>query len=140
MLTQRKNIMNKNSFYLSLYNKIESFKPNVLEIICFVLYIISTITLSCFHEPWFDEFQSWGISKDSIYNILFVIPHYEAHPPLWHLILKCFTSFDIPAELSIKIPNLLFMFASIWLLLFKSPFPRIIRLVLHILFFINMQL
>ena len=91
--------MNKNSFYLNLYNKIESFKPNVLEIICFVLYIIGTIVISCFHEPWFDEFQAWGISKDSIYNILFVIPHYECHPPLWHLILKCFTSLNLPAEL-----------------------------------------
>lgn len=131
--------MNKNSFYANLYDKIENFKPNVLEIIFFVLFVIGTITISYFHEPWFDEFQSWGISKDNIYNLLFVIPHYEVHPPLWHLVLKCFTSFDIPAELSLKIPNLLFMFASVYLILFKSPFPKIIRLTLPFTYYIFYQ-
>lgn len=135
----KRNTMNKNSFYANLYNKIENNKPNVLETIFFVLFMMGTITIACFHEPWFDEFQSWGISKDSIYNILFVIPHYEGHPPLWYLVLKCFTSLNIPAELSLKIPNLLFMFASVWLLLFKSPFPKIIRLTLPFTYFIFYQ-
>lgn len=134
----RRNIMNKNSF-LSLYNKIEGYNSRSPEILCFIIYILSVITLSFFHEPWFDEFQAWGISRASIHDILFVIPHFEVHPPLWHLVLKCFSSFNLPAELCIKIPNLIFVFASVWLIIFKSPFPRVVRLTLPFTYFIFYQ-
>ncbi len=114
-------------------------KNNCIEIIFFIIFCISVIILSLFHEPWFDEFQAWGISKDSIYNILFVIPHFEGHPPLWYLILKCFSHFNVNCELGIKIPNLLFMFAAVWLLIFKSPFPIIVRLTLPFTYFLFYQ-
>ncbi len=114
-------------------------KNNILEILCFIFFCVGTIIITCFHEPWFDEFQAWGISKDSVYNILFVIPHTEGHPPLWYLILKCFSFFNINCEFGIKIPNLLFMFGAVWLLIFKSPFPRIVRLTLPFTYFIFYQ-
>ena len=117
----------------------ETFKKYIWEIVTFILFCVSTITLSFFHEPWFDEFQAWGIAKDSIYNILFVIPHYESHPPLWHLIIKFFQQFTTNPELAIKIPNLMIMFTAVWLLIFKSPFPKKIRLVLPFTFFIFYQ-
>jgi len=114
-------------------------KNNILEIIIFVFFCIAVIFLSFFHEPWFDEFQAWGISKDSIYNILFVIPHFEGHPPLWYLILKIFSSLNLNPELGVRIPNLLFMFGAVCLLIFKSPFPRIVRLSLPFTYFIFYQ-
>ena len=114
-------------------------KNNALEIFFYCLFCVSTIVLSIYHEPWFDEVQAWAISKDSLYNILFFLPHYEGHPPLWHLILKCFSNFNVPVEYGIKIPNLLFMFGAVWLLMFKSPFPKIIRLVLPFTYFIFYQ-
>ena len=114
-------------------------KNNTLEIIFYCLFCILTIFLSSYHEPWFDELQAWAISKDSISNILFFLPHYEGHPPLWHLILKCFSYFNVPVEYGIKIPNLLFMFAAVWLLMFKSPFPKSVRLVLPFTYFIFYQ-
>ena len=117
--------MNKNNFYLSLYKKIEGIQSHRLETISYVLYILTTIFVAFFHEPWFDEFQAWGISKASLYSIFFQIPHFEGHPPLWHLVLKCFTSFNIHPELAIKIPNLLFMYIAVWLVVFKSPFSRL---------------
>jgi len=41
-----------------------------------------------FHEPWFDEVQAWMIARcATIKELLTVIPHYEGHPPLWHMIL-----------------------------------------------------
>ncbi len=120
-------------------NIIKINKDNITEIVCFILFIILAVFISFFHEPWFDEFQAWGISKDSIYNILFKIPHYEGHPPLWHLILKCFSSFNIHPEISLKIPNLIFMFSAVWLLIFKSPFYRIIRVTLPFTYFIFYQ-
>ena len=110
-----------------------------LEKIVFVLFCILTGIVSFFHEPWFDELQAWAISKDTLYNILFVIPHYEGHPPLWHLILKSFSYFDVPFEYGLKIPNLLFMFATVWLLIFKSPFSKVVRLLLPFTYFIFYQ-
>ena len=114
-------------------------KNNVLEIVCFCLFCILTAFLSCFHEPWFDEFQAWGISKDTVYNILFVIPHYEGHPPLWHLILKIFSSLNFHPEIGIRIPNLLFMYGAVWLIIFKSPFTPPLKLLLPFTYFLFYQ-
>ncbi len=114
-------------------------KNNLTEILVFILFCICTIVVSIFHEPWFDEVQAWAISKDSIINILFLLPHYEGHPPLWHLILKCFSHFNMPVEYGVKIPNLLFMFGAVWLLIFKSPFPKTIKLILPFTYFIFYQ-
>ena len=109
------------------------------EKIVFVLFGLLIVFVSFFHEPWFDELQAWEISKDSLYNILFVIPHLEGHPPLWHLILKCFSSLSISPELGVRIPNLLFMFGAVWLLIFKSPFSKVVRLLLPFTYFIFYQ-
>lgn len=112
---------------------------NLAEIICFALYCIGVILITIFHEPWYDELQAWAISKASIHDILFFIPHYEGHPPLWHLILKIFSSLNFNPEIGIRIPNLLFMFGAVWLLIFKSPFPKAVKLTLPFTFFLFYQ-
>ena len=95
--------------------------------------------ISFCHEPWRDEFNGWAISKDTIYNILFVIPHFDGHPPLWYMILKCFSSLNFNPEIGIKIPNLILMFLSAFLLIFKSPFPKPFKLLLPFTYFIFYQ-
>ena len=115
--------------------KTEIILKKLPEIIIFLIYTILIVIISRYHEPWFDEFQAWGISKDSIYNILFVIPHYEGHPPLWHLILKCFSSLKVPAELGMKIPNIIFITGAMWLLIFKSPFKLKYRIIIPFTYF-----
>jgi len=114
----------------------EYIKTHSIELAAFILYVFLLITIGIYHEPWFDEFQAWGISKDSIFNILFVIPHYEGHPPLWHLILKCFSVFNVPAEIGLRIPNIIFISAAMWLLIFKAPFKRIYRVILPFTYFL----
>lgn len=114
-------------------------KNNTAEIICFLLYCIGVIFITIFHEPWYDEFQAWEISKASLHDILFFIPHYEGHPPLWHLILKIFSSLNFNPEIGIRIPNLLFMFGAVWLLVFKSPFPKAVKLTLPFTYFLFYQ-
>ncbi len=114
-------------------------KNNLLEIIIFSIFCISVIALSCFHEPWFDELQAWGISKDSIYNILFVIPHYEGHPPIWHLLLKPFSWMNLFPDTGLKIVNLAFMLPAVWMLIFKSKLPAPVRYLLPFTYFIFYQ-
>ena len=131
--------MKVSNFCNRIYTYINGDKTLKFEKTAFLFFTFTVILVSCFHEPWFDEFQAWGISKDSLYNILFVIPHYEGHPPLWHLIIKCFSVFNINPELCLKIPNTIFITLSVWLIIFKSPFPRIIRLLLPFTYFILYQ-
>ncbi len=114
-------------------------KNNFWEIICFIIFCLCVFIVSFFHEPWLDEFQAWSISKDSLYNILFTVPHLEGHPQLWHLILKCFSAFKLNPEIGIRIPNFIFIFTAVWLLIFKSPFPKAIRLALPFTYFLFYQ-
>lgn len=123
----------------NLYLKLESVPSLKFEKIAFCCFCFLVILISFFHEPWFDESQAWGISKDSLYNILFVIPHHEGHLPLWHLIIKFFSIFNIDFELCLKIPNTIFIILGTWFLIFKSPFPRTVRLFLPFTYFIFYQ-
>jgi len=114
-------------------------RKNYIEIIFYFLFCISVIIVSFFHEPRFDEFEAWGISKESVSDILFFIPHYECHLPLWFLILKCFSFFNISPDLGIKIPNLIFMMGAVYFLIFKSPFPKAVKITLPFTFYIFYQ-
>ena len=79
------------TFTQSFSQRLDAFErlPGVApEWIAFALYVALLCIVASFHEPWFDEAQSWQIARvASLRDILFSIPHYEGHPPLWHLLL-----------------------------------------------------
>ncbi|WP_422113966.1 ABC transporter ATP-binding protein [Gardnerella sp. DNF00622A] len=109
------------------------FKPRNLQdshnartlalLLAFVLYIAIIAIVMCFHEPWFDEAQSWLIARDSsLTDIISVRPHYEGHPPFWNLLLAIAAKNGVPYEFGIK--GIQLVCASLlgaWLI-FKSPF------------------
>lgn len=110
------------------------------DVITLIIYLLGVCTISFFHEPWFDEAQAWAIARSgTIKEILFEIPHYEGHPPLWHLILVPFAKLGAPYELSLAIVNIFFMTLAVAVLLFKSPFPKLIRCLLPFNFFLFYQ-
>lgn len=110
------------------------------DVITLIIYLLGVCTVSFFHEPWFDEAQSWAIARSgTIKEILFEIPHYEGHPPLWHLILVPFAKLGAPYELSLAAVNIFFMTLAVAVLLFKSPFPKLIRCLLPFNFFLFYQ-
>lgn len=110
------------------------------DIITLIIYLLGVCTISFFHEPWFDEAQAWAIAKTASYKeILFTLPHYEGHPPLWHLILSPFAKLGAPYELSLAIVNIFFITLAVAILLFRSPFPKIIRCLLPFNFFLFYQ-
>lgn len=110
------------------------------EVFLFCVLLISYFTISFFHEPWFDEAQSWQIAKcASIREILFEIPHYEAHPPLWHLMLAIPAKLGMPYELSLSVMSGIATLASGWILLFYSPFPKLVRRLLPFHYFLFYQ-
>lgn len=110
------------------------------DVITLIIYLLRVCTVSFFHEPWFDEAQAWAIARSgTIKEILFEIPHYEGHPPLWHLILVPFAKLGAPYELSLAAVNIFFMTLAVAVLLFKSPFPKLIRCLLPFNFFLFYQ-
>lgn len=110
------------------------------DVITLIIYLLGVCTVSFFHEPWFDEAQAWAIARSgTIKEILFEIPHYEGHPPLWHLILVPFAKLGAPYELSLAAVNIFFMTLAVAVLLFKSPFPKLIRCLLPFNFFLFYQ-
>lgn len=94
-------------------------------LLAFVLYIAIIAIVMCFHEPWFDEAQSWLIARDSpIASIFSVRPHYEGHPPFWNLLLAIAAKNGVPYEFGIKgIQLVCAILLGAWLI-FKSPFKH----------------
>ncbi|SEH76582.1 hypothetical protein SAMN02910265_02574 [Ruminococcus flavefaciens] len=101
-----------------------------------IIYISGLIFVGCFHEPWFDESQAWLIARCASFKELFTyVPHYEGHPPLWHLILSVFAKNGAPFDLTIKAINITFSAAAMALLIFRSPFPKAVRYILPFTYF-----
>ena len=122
-------------------DKIASFKAKKRTfIIVFILYIILLSAVTYFHEPWFDEAQAWQISRcASLSDILFKIPHYEGHPQLWHLLLLPFAKTGMPYEFSLAFVNILFCAAAVWILIFRTKLPDLMRLTLPFTYFFFYQ-
>ena len=105
-----------------------------------ILFAAAYVVISAFHEPWFDEAQAWQIARcASLREMLFEIPHYEGHPPLWWLILAIPAKLGSPFELGLKAVGFLISTASASLLLFRSRLPRILRLTLPFTYFFFYQ-
>ncbi len=114
------------------------FKDNKrAEWLAFILFIVLYILVAIFHEPMYDEAQAWMIARDaSWYELMFKIPHYEGHPPFWHLILACFAKTGVPFELGLRIPSAIFCFTAVGLLIFRSPFPKTVKCLLPFTYYI----
>lgn len=93
-----------------------------------------------YHEPWYDEAQSWLIARDAgIGELLRTITHYEGHPPLWVFILMPIAKSGIPFEIGIKTVNFLFAVAAMGIFVFKAPFRPIIRFTVPFTYFFFYQ-
>lgn len=117
--------------------KIQGKGPEIF-VACF--YGIAHLVMAIFHEPWYDEAVAWQIAKSASYKkIFFEIPHYEGHPPMWHLILSPFAKLGMPYELSLTIISLIFTGIAVVLILWYSPFPRIVKWLLPFNYFFFYQ-
>ncbi len=110
------------------------------EFIALALYAGLYILITVYHEPWFDEAQSWQIGRYcSLREMLFVAPKYEGHPSFWWLLLAIPSKLGVPYELGLKGVGLLLSTAVAGMILFRSPFPRPVRLLLPFTYFLFYQ-
>lgn len=107
------------------------------EWLAFGLFVVIYIVSAILHEPMYDEAQAWMIAKDASWReILWEIPHYEGHPPFWHLILAIFAKSGFSIDVGLRIPGAIFSLSAVWLIIFKSPFPRAVRCLLPFTYYI----
>ena len=119
---------------------VKLFKDIVISRILYCTFCILLVLIMFFHEPWFDEAQAWMIARDaSLYEILFIVPHYEGHPALWSLLLAIPAKLGIPFEIGLKTIGFIITIFSIYLIIFKSSFPKTIKYSLPFSFFFFYQ-
>lgn len=92
-----------------------------------------------YHEPWADEAQSWQLARSLSLPALFqTYIRYEGSPGLWHFLLW------ILIRLHVSYSGLHWIcgataVAATSLLVFKSPLPRYLRLLLPFTYFLLFQ-
>lgn len=113
---------------------------NHARALSFIAYMAVVAVVMYFHEPWFDEAQSWLIARDSSFaDFLTLRPHYEGHPPLWTLLLSIPAKTGVPYEIGLK--GVQFLCAALlggWLI-FRAPFNRFTIALLPFTYFICFQ-
>ncbi|MGA2535082.1 MAG: hypothetical protein ABSF53_03635 [Terracidiphilus sp.] len=91
------------------------------------------------HEPWADEAQAWQLARTlSLGDLFKTFIRYEASPGLWHLLLWILSRAHVSYAGLHWICGSIAV-ASTALLLFKSPFPRYLRLTLPFTYFLIFQ-
>ena len=115
-------------------------KNNRPECICFGFLIALALFAFGVHEPWYDEIQAWQIARTaSWYDILFRIPHFEGHPPLWFVLLAIPAKAGISGLVALRFIGMTTLMLSGFLIIFKAPFPRWIRFLLPFTYFLFIQ-
>ena len=82
------------------------------------------------HELWGDEIHSWNIAKASgSFFELISNTRYEGHPPVWYIILWTISKFTHD-PFAIQVIHLVIAWLIVFVVLFYSPFPFIIRILI----------
>lgn len=111
----------------------------ITNIIIFLLFAILTFFIGLHHEPWADEAQAWLIARDcTISNMILHVLKYEGHPILWFGILRALNILHFPYKLLFIIPWIASCL-GIYLLIFKSKLPTIIKYLFPFTYFIFFQ-
>ena len=85
---------------ISRYNAVPAFKAGTVILLIYGLLLAVLLLL---HVPTLDEAQAWLIARDATYkDILLYLPHYESHPPFWHLLLSIPAKLGVSYELGLK--------------------------------------
>ncbi len=96
--------------------------------LAFAALVMLLVVGGAYHEPWFDEAQSWLIARDATpWTMVSHLMHYEGTPGLWHLLLWGLQRFGYPYRGFWLISSTLAAAGS-WVILYRSPFPLWMRL------------
>ena len=97
---------------------------NRILVAFFALYACVTLYTVVHHEPGRDETAPWLVVRDTAFLDIFRELHYQLHPFLWYLIMFPFAKLGLPC-FTIAILNWLMAAGIVYLLLWRSPFPKL---------------
>ena len=90
---------------------------------------VALVVLGVIHQPWFDEAQAWLLARDSSPWGLFAHHlRHEGSPGLWHLVLMGPAKLGLPYR-TISVVSGLGALAGTALLLWRSPFPVLVKVI-----------
>ena len=91
------------------------------------------------HEPWADEAQAWQIARSNTLPALFhTAIHYEISPGLWHAFLWLLVRLHLPYA-GLPWVSASIALCGVCLLLFASPLPLALRVMLPFTYFFAFQ-
>ena len=102
------------------------------------LYAAAVAFAIRFHEPWADEAQAWQIARSLPLWRMFHVLRYEGSPGLWHLLLWCLIRLHVSYAGMHWVTGVVAL-GGVAVLLFDSPFPRWLKLLLPFGFFLLFQ-
>lgn len=109
------------------------------ELSALLIYAALVAVAIPFHEPWVDEAQAWQLARSlSLASLFKTYIRYEGSPGLWHLLLWMMTRIHISYAGLHWICGA-FATAAVSLLIFRSPFPRYLKLSLPFTYFLFFQ-
>lgn len=114
-------------------------KETLINIIIFILFAVLTFIVGIHHEPWADEAQAWLIARDcTIPEMIVHVLKYEGHPLLWFVILRFLNFLHFPYS-SLFVAAWGAVCVGVYLILFKSKLPPIIKYLFPFSYFIFYQ-
>src|SRR5574344_1272055 len=124
------------TFFARFVRKVNRYDRRCVNVTVTVTAMVFYLILLCFHELCCDEAQAWLIARYASYSdMLFYLPHYEGHIPFLYLIYSIPAKLGLPAKPVMTVLHLLSVFAAVYLIEFRSPFPNIVRIVLPFMYF-----
>lgn len=99
-------------------------------VLALLVYLLALGCAIAHHELWGDEIHSWNIAKASTgWRDLIANSRYEGHPPLWYVVLFAISRFTHQL-IYLQLVHGLIAGSVVGLLLFASPFPPVVRILL----------
>lgn len=133
MLCTKVNTIHHHLFKMNIpgiTNKNVSPSAKIILWLAFGVYVFVACYTMLHHELWGDELHSWNMAKTSnTFLELMQNRRYEGHPPVWHIILWLITRFTHNPEY-MQWLHLCIAAMAVYLVLFRSPLPLIIRILI----------
>lgn len=105
-------------------------KSKIFIIVVMLLFITLTTIGVLHHEPWFDEAQAWLIAQDLNFGELLKYMKYEGHLFMWFLALMPSAKLHLTYPLPMLFTNVIFAWGAVYILLKKSPFHPILKVLI----------
>lgn len=104
-------------------------QERVLAFVVFGAYVALACLLVLHHEPWRDEADAWLEARDASVGEIVWIAARSGTPGLWYYLLLPFARAGLPFETQ-AVMNLALVIGAVGLIVFCSPLPLPVRLVL----------